>query len=120
MKQTKPVCQTVLPWLRANLGNRALAPLTGTDAKALAAAVQTVELYCYHPVPSVAQAFGMLVSQMQPHTQELAYHAIAHVMDWGDRYKLWVEAGLPEFAPRRCVHGRLESGESTIGEVRER
>ena len=39
---------------------------------------------------------------MQPSTQELAYHAIAHVMDWSDRAELWIKAGLPEFATRQC------------------
>ena len=43
MKQ-KPKCETLLPWLKANLGKHCLGPLTGTDAKALAAAVQTIEL----------------------------------------------------------------------------
>jgi hypothetical protein len=87
--KTKPVCETVLPWLKANLGSRCLGGLTGTDAKALAAAVQIVELYSYCPKANVAQAFGLVVMQMQRTSWHLAYHAIAHVMDWDDRERLW-------------------------------
>lgn len=102
--KTKPVCETVMPWLKSNLGPRCLAPLTGTDVKALRAAVQIVELYNYHPKESLIDAFGKVVVCMQPHCQELAYHAVAHVMDWHNRSEIWVQAGLPEFAPRLCVH----------------
>jgi hypothetical protein len=104
MARPKPRCQTLLPWLDANLGPRALAPLTGTDAKALAAAVHIVELYSYHPEPAVLDAFLAVVFQMQETTRELAYHAIAHVMDWSDRERLWRKAGLPAFQARRCTH----------------
>jgi hypothetical protein len=102
MTATKPVAQTVMPWLRANLGDRCLAPLTGTDARALMAAVQIIELYSYHDRPEIIQAFGLVVGAMQPHCQEFAYHSIAHVMNWEDRSRIWVAAGLPEFAPRKC------------------
>jgi len=100
----KPPSVTLFPWLRANLGPRCLAPLTGTDARALRAAVQIIELYSYDRDASVLEAFAHVVRRMQPKTQELAYHCIAHVMDWSDRSRLWVEAGLPEFGPARCVH----------------
>jgi hypothetical protein len=104
MKTTKPKppSETVMPWLRSNLGPRCLAPLTGTDARALRAAVQIIELYAYDDAPSVLEAFGHIVRRMQPSTQELAYHAIAHVMDWSDRSRIWVKAGLPEFGPVQC------------------
>jgi hypothetical protein len=103
MKNT-PACETVFPWLRANLGKHCLAPLTGTDRKALEAAVQIISLYAYAEAPSVIEAFGIVVRRMQPSTQELAYHAIAHVTDWSYRSRIWVAAGLPEFAPARCVY----------------
>ena len=106
--KTKPVCETVLPWLKANLGPRCLAPLTGADAKALAAAVQIIELYSYDSSPHVLAAFGIIVGRMQPSTQELAYHAIAHVLDWDDRARIWFSASLPEFEPRRCLHEPAE------------
>lgn len=99
----KPPCETVYPWLRANLGKNCLAPLTSTDARALSAAVQIVELYAYCHSPEVARAFGDVVRCMQSSTREFAYHAIAHVMDWSDRSKIWSKAGLPAFTPRRCA-----------------
>lgn len=103
MKKPKPVSETIRPWLKSNLGNHCLAALTSTDSQALAAAVQIIELYAYDESPSVIQAYGLVVRRMQPSTQHLAYHAIAHVMEWGDRSRIWVAAGLPEFAPTRCA-----------------
>ncbi len=100
----KPVSQSVLPWLRENLGARCLAPLTGTDARALAAAVHVVELYSYSPSQAAVEAFQRVVSQMQVTTRELAYHAIAHVMDWRDRQRLWTLAELAPLNPCRCKH----------------
>lgn len=98
MSAPKPVCQTVLPWLKENLGKGCLAPLTGQDSKALAAAVQIVAFYSYCDScaeQAVAEAFGRIVGCMQPQTQELAYHAVAHVMEWSTRDELWLRAGLP-------------------------
>jgi len=103
MKKIKPPCETLPTWLKDNLGKHCLAPLTGTDAKALAAAVQLIELYSYERRPSVLEAFALTVLCMQSTTQELAYHAIAHVMDWSDRAPIWLQAGLPKFNPRRCA-----------------
>lgn len=99
----KPVCETVMPWLRANLGKRCLAPLTGCDWRALKAAAQIIDLYCYCPNPAVAQSFGLVVSQMQEATRELAYHAVAHVMNWEDRSRLWIEAGLEPISAGVCA-----------------
>lgn len=101
----KPYCQTIYPWLKANLGARSLAPLTGTDDKALSAAVMIIGLYSYHRDDSVIQAFGLVAGKMQPSTQELAYHAIAYVLNWEDRATIWKQAGLPEITnPRRCAY----------------
>lgn len=85
---------TVIPWLRANLGKTCLAGNTGQDQKALLAAVQIVELYSYDPDPSLVQAFRHVVLRMQYKQAFLAYHAIAHVMDWHNRRELWKAAGL--------------------------
>lgn len=101
--RTKPPCETVRPWLRANLGKNCLGCLTGTDAKALASAVHIIELYAYNPANCLISAFGNVVSCMQPHCAELAFHAIAHVMDWSDRERIWKAAGLPDFNPRKCA-----------------
>jgi hypothetical protein len=103
LKAPKPPCVTLPAWLKENLGKDCLAPLTGTDAKALAAAVQIVECYAYAPSTATVHAFAAIVLTMQEKTQELAYHAIAHVMDWGDRSELWHRAGLPTFTPRKCA-----------------
>lgn len=102
MKQ-KPHAQTVFSWLAANLGKRALAPLTGSDTRALMAAVQIAAQYAYDRDPSIIMAFGLIVRRMQPSTRELAYHAIAHPRDWSNREEMWIEAGLPSFVPRICA-----------------
>lgn len=90
----KTHAQTIFPWLKANLGPRALAPLTHTDADALKAAVEIVNLWSGCREDEVAKAFGLVVGQMQPHSQQFAFHAIAHVMDWSTRAELWQLAGL--------------------------
>jgi len=89
-----PLCKSLYPWLRSNLGKRCLAPLTSCDAYALAAAVHLAELWGCTRSHDVEQAFGLVVNQMQPHTRYLAFHAIAHCLDWGHRSELWIEAGL--------------------------
>ena len=108
----KVVAETIMPWLRANLGSRCLAPLTGPDARALRAAVQIIDLYCYCPSERLIEAFGKVVATMQPHCQEFAYHSIAHVMNWEDRPKIWADAcecsdgelvELPQLTTRRCA-----------------
>jgi len=111
--KNKPCCQSLLPWLRSNLGKLCLAPLTGTDARALAAAVHLIDLWSQsHDLGSeVLQAFGIVVCQMQPSTRGLAYHAIAHVMDWSDRETVWVAAGLAEI-PRPRSKCMFEPGGS--------
>ena len=95
MSDYQPPAQTVFAWLHSNLGSEKLAPLTGTDSKALAAAAQLLELYAYHREPMLLEAFGIIVRCMQPQTRQLAFHAIAHVMDWSDRCKIWDAADLP-------------------------
>ncbi len=104
MNPKKPPCATVLPWLKANLGNKCLAALTSTDAKALAAAVQTIELYAFDSDPTNIEAFALIVRCMQPKTMHLAYQAIAHVMDWSDRSRIWKMAKLPEIRVPKALH----------------
>ncbi|SRR6266545_3677340 len=101
----KPPAVTLYPWLEANLGKYCLAPLTGTDARALLAAVQIVEHYSYDPHINVAEAFGAIVQRMQPKCRYFAYHAIAHVMDWHNRPELWERAQLERLTNiPRCKH----------------
>lgn len=102
----QPPAATVLDWLEANLGGQALAPLTGTDTKALRAAVQIMELYGYDRAPILCEAFGMVVCRMQSRTMWLAFHAIAHPLDWSDRAQVWRAASLPPEVVRYAAnHG---------------
>lgn len=92
----KPVCKTVGPWLKDNLGP-CLGGLTGQDWPALKSAVHIVELWCASDSRgrrNAEIAFGAVVSAMQPNLRRLAYHAIAHVADWSHRDKLWQAANL--------------------------
>ena len=97
MKKFPPPSGAVFPWLRANLGPRALAPLTGTDTRALRAAVEIIALYSQIGLGGAPLgAFRDVVMCMQPSTRHLAYHSVAMVMDWEDRQIVWGLAGLPE------------------------
>jgi len=103
MPKPQPACVTLYPWLKSNLGTRCLNPLTGTDKRALDAAVQIIELYSAQRCMPVLDAFAAIVGQMQSSTMHLAYHAIAHVMDWSDRDTIWRAAGLmPLLDPGSC------------------
>lgn len=93
--KAQPACQSLLKWLRLNLGREALAPLTGTDTRALAAAGHILELYRCHSDRTVLDAFRLVVLPMQPATRYLAYHAIAFVFDWSNRDEIWSLAYLP-------------------------
>lgn len=104
MKKPRPVCETLMPWLKVNLGERCLAPLTGTDVRALRAAVQIIDLYAECRESALPASFGAVVGTMQPHCRYLAYHAIAHVMDWPDRERVWRRAGLPAVNAGVCAY----------------
>jgi hypothetical protein len=93
----------IFEWLRGNLGPSTLVPLTGTDSRALVAATEIIEVYSYAPSQDILNAFATIVRTMQPKCREFAYHAIAHVMNWEDRPRLWAAAGLdPIEKPWRC------------------
>lgn len=94
--------QEIVDWLGFNLGTTA--PLTGTDYRALVAAVAILELYSYTSNERLlVHAFYAVALTMQPTTREYAYHAIAAVLDWQDRAKIWRVAGLPAIEnPMRC------------------
>lgn len=104
----QPHCVTIFPWLRSNLGKRSLGGLTGQDFKALRAAVEIVHLWSYCDAPDeVAEAFGIVVKQMQPTMRRFAFHAIAHVTDWPQRAQLWEAAGLEAIEmPGLCSYER--------------
>lgn len=94
--QPKSQCDELLKWFKGNpyLPALSLGALTGTDRKALAAAVHIIELYAYSSRGDTLDAFRIVVEHMQPSTQVFAYHAIAFVMDWNDRARVWMAAGL--------------------------
>ncbi len=102
---TPPPAVSVWPWLRANLGPSACGMLTGTDARALEAAVQIVHLWSRGGSDSLLPtAFRACVLEMQPAAREFAYHAIAHIGEWSSRARVWALASLPPLqAVRRCM-----------------
>lgn len=86
-------------WLKANLGKRCLAALTGYDAPALVAAYAIAEAMCNADsecLPHLHRAFGEVVRTMQPKCRGLAYHAIAKARNWSDRYHVWKSAALSD------------------------
>jgi hypothetical protein len=121
----KPHAQTVLKWLKEN--GIKLGALTSHDTAALLASVQIAELWIrgdYGNRKRSEVAFKAIVEQMQPQTQFMAFHAIAHPSDWCYRWELWRNAGLsqdvlknvPEcaFGPRKEPPTPLGSG--SLGE----
>lgn len=105
MPSPKLPCQEIYPWLKANLGKRCLAPLTGTDARCLLAAVQILDVYRHSRSPSALMAFSAMAGMMQRSTQELAYHAIGMMMEWESRMEVWTKAGLAPFdRVRLCAY----------------
>jgi hypothetical protein len=104
---TKPYAATVLKWLKDN-GHR-LGGLTGQDTKALRASVEIAHLWTYTDHPQLAaQAWGLVVRQMQEKEQQLAFHAVAHAADWGLRFTMWREAGMPGVMPSPCFRCKEE------------
>lgn len=84
-------------WLRANCGNRCLAPLSSHDTNALLAALAMTPLISWDGArPELFAAFRAIVMEMQPHTRWLVYHGIAMELEWSHRGMIWSNAGLPE------------------------
>jgi hypothetical protein len=107
MPAPKTPAQTIGPWLKAN--GMHLGGLTGQDWPALKAAAEIMGLYAkcdQRAETHVLSAFAGVVMAMQPSMRHLAYHAIAHALDWHNRAELWHRAGLPrlEHIPR-CLNG---------------
>lgn len=103
-KKNQPHCVTVGAWLKSNLGKHCLGVLTSNDADALRASVEIVNAFCYSLDESKFAAWGACVRLMQPEARHLAFHAVAHVLDWRDRGIWWEGARLEGFvtgdAPR--------------------
>lgn len=109
MAAQKTPAQTVGPWLKAN--GMYLGALTGQDWAALRAAAECMGLYARSDDTGEAQsliAFKACVLAMQPSTRYLAFHAIAHLLDWGDRWTIWRRCGLaiPDTLPE-CKYGPM-------------
>jgi len=83
----------IVRWLKAN--GLACGVLTGTDVRALAASCAILDVMCVAGRDSrLLDAYALTVSLMQPKAIHLAYHAIAMVMDWGERSVVFAMAGL--------------------------
>lgn len=74
-------------WLKAN--GHSLAPLTGTDARALDAIAACWALYAVERQPRILDAVARLVSIMQPKCRPLAAALIPWAMDWSDQVPVW-------------------------------
>lgn len=100
MKSTKEI----LKWLKAN--EQHTGGLTSTDTYALVASVNLSNLISYPGAPKeLFEAYRSIVSQMQPTTRYLAYHAIACELDWSHRTMIWVNARMVDQIPsNRCKY----------------
>lgn len=87
-----PPCARVRKWLLHNYGRDVLAPLTGTDARALEAFVHVLELRAYSGRSfDLNLATVAIIDQMQESTRWLAKASIPMILDWPDEDRLWEE-----------------------------
>lgn len=85
----------VFKWLKANCGKHCLGALTDHDARALLASVAITPLISWKGgSQELFDAYRAIVSEMQPSTRWLAFHAIAMELDWSHRFMIWRKAGL--------------------------
>lgn len=105
-------CNSLRAWFEENLGADCMAPITGTDGKALRAAAHILELYAYTRNDTlITSAFKTIVSHIQERLRYFAYHLIAKELDWQDRERIWVKAGLVSFRGwPGCKHGPEKGG----------
>ncbi len=100
-----------------HLGKSCTAPLTSTDVYALVTSVNLSNLISYASARrELFEAYFSIVSEMQPHTRHLAFHAIACELDWSHREMIWAAAGFEnrptsvcEFEPASRRYAREES-----------
>jgi hypothetical protein len=74
-----------------------LAPLTGTDVRALTAFCAVLELHQFaDDQVEVERALAIVAGQMQASTRWIARELIPWLMDWSDRERLWpvIEANI--------------------------
>lgn len=82
-------CAEGLKWVANRLGKQALAPLTGTDRKALDGFLHALRLWRAAPDDHVIAALRALVMVMQPSTRHIAKAAIPGMLDWSDEDVIW-------------------------------
>lgn len=94
----------ILKWLQANLGKHSVAALTSGDTYALVTSVNLSNLISHNSAPpGLFDAYRAIVSQMQDHTRQLAFHAIACELDWSHRAMIWHNAGMgDQIPPTKC------------------
>lgn len=81
-----------------------LAPVTGTDYRALSAFVACLELYSFADHPSqVLSAMRLVLGEMQPSVRWIARELIPFVREWEDRDRLWPQIVGPVL---KVVEGR--------------
>jgi hypothetical protein len=108
MPNPPPLCESMQPWLRHHLWKGCLAPLTGQDFRALSAFVHLVELYAVSDDDGRnAALFAMAATAlaMQEDVRHLAKSSIPHVLDWGDKARLWSK--IEDLSEDRDVFRRL-------------
>ena len=82
--------------------------MCGQDWPALKAAVEIMNTYSVCDFNGQEQciiAFKAMVLSMQPGLRYLAFHSIAHVMDWSTRWKVWRACGFDAPKCRECKFG---------------
>lgn len=100
MATEKPICQRTSKWLKHHCGERALAPLTGQDSRALTAFTHLLELYAAADTQGANRAvlaMAATVCAMQPSVRHLAKRTIPQSLDWNDEEALWQQI---QFAAR--------------------
>lgn len=95
MSKPQPITDRVAIFLKGNLGKKCLAPLTGTDYRALMAGALIIEAYSGDRNRDYLDAFRLVVSRMQRKCWPLAFHTIACLTNWEERMTIWMKAGLP-------------------------
>lgn len=101
---------SVMKWLRLNIGRAPLAALTGTDTRALGAAIHIIELYVRSGDDDLLDALRVVVLKMQPKCYHIVYHVPAYFQEWETRDRVWVHAGLPIDALAPCSVCQGEPG----------
>jgi len=96
-------------------GIGALAPLTGTDCRALDAFVECLKLYAYNSSERALMAARLVLFEMQDSTRWIARELIPFVLDWGDRERLWPLVNCD--TPAEAAHREMVLSEQAMPEA---